>query len=278
MERHDLEGQTFLVTGANSGIGASTARALAARGGHVFLACRSADKGRAFALELARTAASSPARVELLHLDLADFASIRRAAAVFCERGLALTGLINNAGLSGIRGLTRDGFELTWGVNHLGHFLLTLLLQQRLSEGRGRVVNVSSDLHRKARGVDFNALRSPARAFGMHEYRVSKLCNVLFSQELARRWAPHGIGSVALHPGSVATGMQRTIPAPARRLLQLFLVPAEVGAKTSLFCATDAGVVSGRYYEKQRETAPSALAQDEPLAKRLWQFSESAID
>ncbi|HWZ92401.1 MAG TPA: SDR family NAD(P)-dependent oxidoreductase, partial [Polyangiaceae bacterium] len=153
----------------------------------------------------------------------------------------------------------------------------TLLLRQRLCEGRGRVVNISSDLHRKARGIDFAALRSPARLFGMHEYRASKLCNVLFSQQLAQRWAQHGISSVALHPGSVATGMQRQIPPPARWLLQRFLLPADLGAKTTLFCATDPSIASGRYYEKEREAAPSVLAQDEPLAKRLWHFSEDAI-
>ncbi|HZL18987.1 MAG TPA: SDR family oxidoreductase [Polyangia bacterium] len=274
---HDLTGRTFLVTGANSGIGQITATRLAERGAQVFLGCRDGAKGEAVAAPLR----AAGARVEVLPLDLADLASVRQAAATFVARGLPLHGLINNAGLAGTRALTRDGFELTFGVNHLGHFLLTRLLEARLREGApARVVNISSQAHRSAKGIDFTALREPARSrTGLREYAVSKLANVLFTRELARRWAGSGVTAYALHPGVVATGIWRRLPGPLRWLVTRFMITPEEGARTTIFCATapELAGVSGRYYDHQRESTPSQVAQDDALAARLWDESDKMV-
>lgn len=273
----DLAGRTFIVTGANSGIGRITAATLAERGAQVFLACRSVGKGEAVAAPLR----AGGAKAEVLHLDLADLASVRGAAATFLARDLPLHGLINNAGLAGTRALTRDGFELTFGVNHLGHFLLTRLLEARLrASAPARVVNVASGAHRSAKGIDFTVLREPARSPGaLREYCVSKLANVLFTRELARRWAGSGVTAYALHPGVVATGIWRRLPGPLRWIITRFMISPEEGAGTTIFCATapELAGVSGRYYERQHESTPSAVAQDDALAARLWNESEKLV-
>ena len=273
----DLAGRTFIVTGANSGIGQITATALAGRGAQVFLGCRSIDKGESVAAPLR----AGGAKVEVLALDLADLSSVRDAATAFLARDLPLHGLINNAGLAGTRALTRDGFELTFGVNHLGHFLLTRLLEARLrASAPARVVNVASEAHRSAKGIDFTVLRERARSPGaLREYSVSKLANVLFTRELARRWAGSGVTAYALHPGVVATGIWRRVPGPLRWLITRFMISPEEGARTTIFCATapELAGISGRYYERQHESTPSAVAQDDALAARLWDESEKLV-
>src|SRR5579859_998149 len=157
---HDLAGKTFLVTGANVGIGRETARALAARGAHVHLTARSEGKARAAIDEIAVQTGSTT--LDFLTLDLGDLDSVRAAAAAFLATGRPLHGLINNAGLAGQRGMTKSGFELHFGTNHVGPFLLTGLLIDRLRESApARIVNVSSEAHYRARGIDFDAVRSP---------------------------------------------------------------------------------------------------------------------
>ena len=271
----DLAGQTFLVTGGNTGIGLATARGLAARGGRVHIACRSA--ARAQAAVAAITAATGSDQVSVLLLDLADLASVRACAQAFLTRGEPLHALINNAGMGGARGLTADGFELAFGTNHLGHFALTRALADHLAAcAPARVVTVASDAHYRAPGVDFASLRRPTRSWtGLPEYAVSKLCNVLFSQELARRMAGRGVTSYALHPGVAASGIFRRMPQPFRSVIKLFMISPEQGARTSLYCATDPGLAgaSGRFYDNcaEREPSPAATA---GLACRLWEQSE----
>ena len=154
----DLSGRTFLVTGANTGIGRATAAGLASRGGRVYLACRSEEKGRASAAAI--VAATGNKAVTVLPLDLADLASVRTCAEQFLARDEPLHVLINNGGVAGRRGITPDGFELAFGVNHLGHFALTTALLDRLAgSAPARVVNVSSYAHYQARGIDFEAVR-----------------------------------------------------------------------------------------------------------------------
>jgi retinol dehydrogenase-12 len=280
----DLAGRTFLVTGTNSGIGRVTAWTLASRGARVFAACRTEEVAQATASALGRELAELPVAaggaVEALALDLADLGSVRAAAANLLARGLPLHGLINNAGVAGVRAVTRDGFEMTFGVNHLGHFLLTRLLEPALRAGApARVVNVSSQAHRRVSGIDFGALRSPARSrTGFPEYAMSKLCNVLFTRELGRRWADRGVTTYALHPGVVATRIWRRVPQPLRWLGLKLMISPEQGAETTVFCATAPALAaaSGRYYIRSREAAPSAVAQDDALALRLWEESEAA--
>jgi NAD(P)-dependent dehydrogenase (short-subunit alcohol dehydrogenase family) len=271
----DLDGRTFLVTGANTGIGLATATALAVRGGRVHIACRSEQKGRD--AQAAIAAAAGPDHVSFLKLDLADLASVRASAMAFLALGEPLHGLINNAGLAGRRGLTTDGFELTFGVNHLGHFALTIALLDHLTSSQARIVNVASDAHYAAKGIDFDGLRRPARGItGMAEYAVSKLCNVLFTQELARRLSGTGVTSYALHPGVVASDIWRRVPWPVRPLMTRRMLTVTQGAQTSLYCAAspELASVSGRYYDNCAERDPSPVATPE-LAGQLWQHSSA---
>jgi NAD(P)-dependent dehydrogenase (short-subunit alcohol dehydrogenase family) len=271
-----LSGRTFLVTGANTGIGRATAADLAKRGGKVFVACRSAGKGRATAAEI--TAATGNDAVVFLPLDLADLASVRGCAAEFLARGEPLHVLINNAGVAGARGLTKDGFELGFGINHVGHFALTTALLDCLAASApARVVTVASDAHYQAEGIDFDAVRRPtASRTGLREYAVSKLANVLFAQELARRTEGRGVTAYALHPGVVASDIWRRVPWPVRPLMKLRMLSTQQGAQTSLHCATvpELAAVSGRFYENCRERQPSAVATPE-LAGALWAHSEA---
>jgi NAD(P)-dependent dehydrogenase (short-subunit alcohol dehydrogenase family) len=272
----ELSGRTFLITGANTGIGRATAADLASRGGRVYLACRSAQKGRDAAAAIA--AATGNEAVTFLPLDLADLASVRTCAEQFLARGEPLHVLINNGGVAGQRGITADGFELAFGVNHLGHFALTTALLDCLAASApARVVNVSSDSHYQAKGIDFEAVRRrTASVTGMREYAVSKLSNVLFTQELARRVTDRGVTAYALHPGVVASDIWRRVPWPVRPLITRRMITTEEGARTSLYCATapEVAQVSGRFYDDCREREASPVATGE-LAGTLWQRSEA---
>jgi retinol dehydrogenase 12 len=268
--------QTFLVTGANTGIGKATAEGLARQGGKVYVAARSAAKGEAAVSSI--KAATGSDSVFFLALDLADLSSVRACAEGFLAREEPLHVLVNNAGVGGARGLTKQGFELMFGVNHLGHFLLTQLLLERLtSSAPARVVTVASDAHYSAKGIDWEALRRPARGItGLGEYAVSKLCNVLFSQELARRTAGTGVRSYALHPGVVASNIWRRVPWPVRPLVTRRMLSVDEGAATSLYCATSPEVAedSGLFYDKCAPRPASRVATPE-LAAELWQRSEA---
>jgi NAD(P)-dependent dehydrogenase (short-subunit alcohol dehydrogenase family) len=270
------EGRTFLVTGGNTGIGRATAAGLAGRGGRVWIAARSPAKGEAAVAAIkAETGSDS---VWFLPLDLADLDSVQSGAAGFLALGEPLHVLVNNAGVAGRRGLTKQGFELTFGVNHLGHFALTnALLGCLTGSAPARVVTVSSDAHYSAKGIDFEALRRPARGLtGWPEYAVSKLCNVLFTQELARRVAGTGITTYALHPGVVASDIWRRVPWPVRPIVTRRMLSTTDGAQTSLYCATSPDVAqdSGLFYDKCAERAPSGVATPE-LAAELWKRSET---
>ena len=270
-----LSGRVALVTGANTGIGLVTARELAALGAHVFIACRSAQRAQP-SLDRIRAAVAG-AQVEALPLDLGDFDSVRACARTFLARGLPLHLLVNNAGLAGARGFTRSGFELAFGVNHMGHFLLTQLLLDRIeSSAPARIVTVASRAHYRAPGIDWDAVRRPTRSrLAVAEYAVSKLANVLFSAELGRRLAGSGVTTYALHPGVVASDVWRGVPWPLRPLIKLRMISTEEGAATTLFCAASPEVAaeSGKYYDKCLARTPSAVAQDPALAAELWRRS-----
>jgi retinol dehydrogenase-12 len=270
----DLTGKTFLVTGANTGIGRETVRALAARGASVYLAGRSEEKTRAAMEEIAAQTGSQA--LEFLALDLGDLESVRASADAFLATAQPLHGLINNAGLAGQRGTTSSGFELHFGTNHVGPFLLTGLLTERLRESApARIVNLSSEGHYRAHGIDFEAVRAPTKTrTGFHEYCVSKLANVLHAQELARRLDGSGVTTYALHPGAVASDIWRRVPWPVRPLMKRRMLTVEEGALTSLYCATSPEVAneSGQYYDnlKRREASDAATPE---LAGELWNRS-----
>jgi len=272
----ELAGQTFLVTGGNTGIGRATAQALAARGGRVWIAARSRAKGEAAVAGI--KAETGSVSVWFLPLDLADLDCVRSCAKAFLALGEPLHVLVNNAGVAGRRGLTRQGFELMFGVNHLGHFALTNALLGCLNDsGPARVVTVASDAHYSAPGIDFEAVRRPARGLtGLREYAVSKLCNVLFTQELARRTAGTGVTTYALHPGVVASDIWRRLPWPIRPLITRRMLSVTEGAATSLYCATSPEVAqdSGLYYDKCAPRPASRVATPE-LAAELWERSQA---
>jgi retinol dehydrogenase-12 len=274
----DLNGRTFLITGANAGIGLATVRAVAARGATVFLAGRSESRTQPVIEQLARQTGNRSLR--FLPLDLGDLASVKACAETFLATAEPLHGLINNAGLAGRRGETASGFELAFGTNYVGPFLLTLLLLERLrSSAPARIVNVSSEAHRGARGIDFNAVREPTRsATGMREYGVSKLANVLHVQALARRLDGERVTSYALHPGVIASDIWRRVPWPVRPLIKLRMGSPEQGARTSVYCATSPEVAqeTGRYYEDCRQLEPSRAATP-ALAAELWRRSEAWV-
>ena len=273
----DLSGKTMLVTGASSGVGLVSAKVLAARGAHVVLAVRNRAKCEPVKAAIDAEGGSS----EILEMDMADLASVAAAADRYLAGGKSLDVLMNNAGQAGARGLTKDGFELTFGTNHLGAFLLTERLLPLLRVApQGRVVNVSSGSHYQAKGIDWEALRRPtAHVTGMPEYEVSKLCNVLHAKELARRLTGTRVTTYSLHPGVVATDAWRQIPMPFAWLIKRFMISAEDGAKTQVKCAADPGVAgeTGLFYDKERVREPSALAKDEALAKELWTKSAAWV-
>lgn len=272
----DLSGNVFIVTGANTGIGKVAATDFARRGAHVFLACRSADKTQPVIDEIKRATGND--KVEFLALDLGDLSSVRTAAATFLARNLPLHVLVNNAGLAGQRGHTRSGFELAFGTNHVGHFLFTELLLDKLkASAPARIVNVASTAHYNAKGIDWDAVRKPTKTLtALDEYAVSKLANVLFTKELARRLAGTKVTTYALHPGVVATDVWRRVPVGLRGLAKLFMKSAEDGAKTTIYCATSPAVANetGKYYDDVKEKRPSKQADDLALAAELWKRSE----
>lgn len=275
----DLDGRHFLVTGANTGIGKQTARGLAKRGARVTLAGRSEDKTRAAMADIA--AETAGADLEFLQLDLSDFESVRKAASEFLAREEPLHVLINNAGLAGAKGMTASGFETTFGTNHMGQFLFTQLLLDRLKQAdAARIVNVASTMHYQAKGIDWDAVRKPTVSrLGMKEYSESKLANVLHAQELARRLAGTNVTTYSLHPGVIASDVYRQVPWPLRKVMTMFMKSPEDGAKTSLHCATspEAGAETGLYYDEAKPKQPSSVATPE-LAAELWERSEAWVN
>ncbi|MDR8409210.1 oxidoreductase [Nonomuraea sp. 3-1Str] len=264
-----LDGRTAIVTGANSGIGLPTVLELARHGAHVIATARSEAKGEEAVAAVRR--AVPGARVERALLDLADLASVRAFAEGVDEVDL----LINNAGVGMTpRSLTKDGFELQFGTNHLGHFALTgLLLPKLLARPGARVVTVSSDAHTRGR-LDFDDL-TLERGYGrMSAYGRSKLANLLFALELQRRAerAQADLKSVATHPGATATNIVKV--GPLKPLLGLFLLSPETGALPSLYAATSPDIRGGEFVgPKLRLLTPSADAGSEELAARLWDVS-----
>ncbi len=279
----DMHGKTVVVTGGNSGIGLETAVELASMGARVLLAARNADKGRAAVAAVTERTGGKGA-VQLVVFDLADLGSVRRGAAEILEQAPRIEVLVNNAGLVlSERVETVDGYEATFATNHLGPFLLTNLLLERIrASAPSRVVTVASTAHASARkGMLFDDLQSEHHFRGMRVYGQSKLANILFTLELARRLEGSGVTANSLHPGTVRTGYGAD--GDARGLLAFgikisspfFLSPAK-GARTSVFLASSPEVegVSGKYFVKCAAREPRRWAQDPEAARRLWQVSE----
>jgi retinol dehydrogenase-12 len=268
--------RTIVITGANTGIGAAYALAMAAPGVHLVLACRSAEKAEPV-LEAVRAAG---ARATFLALDLADVERSNAAATEFARSHGSLDLLVNNAGLGGQRGITKDGFELAFGVNHLGHFAFTLPLLPALQAAGGRVVNVSSGNHFGAPDIPWSRLTQTTRSFtGLAEYAVSKLCNVLFTAELRRR-RPR-IAAVSMNPGRIRSDIFRRMPAPLFAVLKLVapMKPVEVGAERLAYVAAVPldGDDAPLYFDKQAPKAANPAALREDLAAELRAYSLRAV-
>lgn len=271
---------TYFVTGANSGIGRALVEALAARGAGttIVLATRSEERTRPVLTELKDRYPAT--RTQWVHLDLSDLSSVRRAAQAFLATKQPIDVLVNNAGIAGTRRLSQDGFDITYATNHIGPFLLTNLLLPRLREApQGRVVNVASNAHFVARGIDWSGLerRATPKRSGFKDYAVTKLMNVLHAKELARRLTGTRVTTYSLHPGAVASNIWRALPRPVQWIAKLFMLSNEAGARTPLYCATapELGTTSGRYYYKNREARTSPLAENAALARELWERTEA---
>jgi NAD(P)-dependent dehydrogenase (short-subunit alcohol dehydrogenase family) len=273
-----MHGKTCIVTGASAGIGQAIAQGLAARGAHVVLVCRS--RARAEATQLAMRTATGNAAIDIALADLSSQAAIRHLAQELLRRYPRIHALINNAGVVNMaRTVTVDGIETVFAVNHLAYFLLTQLLLPRLVESApARIVNVASDAHHWDT-LDFDDLQNHRRYRGLKVYGQSKLCNLLFTRELARRIAGTGVTVNSLHPGGVATGLGSNNGWWAvliAKVLKPFLRTADQGADTAIYltAAPEVANVSGRYFYNRREHRPSRAVPDDEVALRLWQISE----
>jgi len=277
--------RTIVITGANTGIGLETAVALASMGDRVVIACRNQTKA-ASALDTIRTRAVG-AEVDSVPLDLSSFASIRSAASTLGELTPRIDVLINNAGgILSNRSTTAEGFETQFGVNHLGHFLLTTLLEDQIKSAPSpRVINVSSLAHWGAiGGLRWNDLQSTKHYSGWVTYFRSKLANILFTRELAARWASDGVVTHALHPGSVGsdfgqTGDMTGLNGLLMKAAPLVSITPAVGALTSIFLATSptALATNGGYWAKSKPARTAPWAKDDIAARKLWMVSSAFI-
>jgi NAD(P)-dependent dehydrogenase (short-subunit alcohol dehydrogenase family) len=268
------------ITGATNGIGKETAIALAQQGMQLFMMVRNPQKGEQVKQEIARQTGNH--RITLLIGDMEKLGDVRRVASEFLALKIPLHVLVNNAGVVKMpRGETADGFETMFGVNHLAPFLLTNLLLPALKAGApSRIVVVASDAHRFVSGLDFEDLQTKHSAFkGMKIYGASKLCNIYFMRELARRLEGSGVTVNALHPGWVATGLGANNGLIGKILIPLqkpFARSPKRGAESTIYLASSPKVegISGQYYFNCREHKPSAAARDDEAAKKLWVISE----
>ena len=272
-----MTGRVCVVTGASSGIGRATAGALRRMGATLALVCR--DRGRGEEALAGLRAERGEAAVALFLADLSSQADIRRLAAELCERYPAIHVLVNNAGVVNLRrSTTVDGIEAVFAVNHLAYFLLTHLLLDRLrGSAPARIVNVASDAHRFGT-LDLDDLDHARRYRAMRVYGASKLANILFTYELARRLDGTGVTANCLHPGAVATRLGQNngrLATAITRLLRPFFRTPEQGAATAIYLASSPAVegLSGKYFVDCREARSSRTTYDTELARRLWDAS-----
>lgn len=275
-----MSDQVIMVTGANAGIGKVAAQELARQGATVIMVCRSLERGQTAQAEI--KAASGNERVDLLTADLSVQADIHQLAAEFKQKYARLDVLVNNAGaIFDKRQETADGLELTFALNHLGYFLLTnLLLDVLKASAPARIVNVSSGAHHRSR-INFDDLQREKGYNGFEVYSQSKLANVLFTYELARKLEGSGVTANALHPGFVNSNFGNSMGRVAAFLVgitsRLFGISPEKGAETIIYLASSPEVagVTGKYFVKKKATRSAKESYDDAVARRLWQVSEA---
>jgi NAD(P)-dependent dehydrogenase (short-subunit alcohol dehydrogenase family) len=273
-----MDDKICLITGATSGIGLVTSLELARQGAHVVLVGRNAAKTAAVVRQIQTNTGNG--RVEALLANLSSQQQVRDLARQFGDRHKRLDVLINNAGGMWLkRELTVDGLEMTFAVNHVAYFLLTQLLLDLLkASAPARIINVSSEAHRKG-SIDFDDPMGQRSYSGWRQYCRTKLMNLLFTFELAQRLAGSGVTVNALHPGWVATGFGANNGwrgAIWQFISRCFAISPEAGAKTVVYLASspEVGTVNGRYFVKEHAVSSSAVSYDEGARKRLWQISE----
>ncbi|GFY64258.1 hypothetical protein TNIN_149071 [Trichonephila inaurata madagascariensis] len=280
-----LNGKTVVITGGNTGIGKETARDLAERGAKVIISCRDIKKGREAAEEIRQEI--KDANVIVKQLDLASFSSIQQFAQEIQRSEPQINILINNAGVAVCpKSKTTDGFELQFGVNHLGHFLLTNLLMDKIkASAPARIVNVASAAHFIG-DINFGDINMEKNYNALMAYCNSKLANILFTRELAKKLEGTGVSTYSLHPGCVHTELSRNISSVNGIIgsiydfvMKLTFMSARKGASTTIYCAVEESLASesGLYYTACRSVQPSTTATDDALAKKLWEFSEDLI-
>jgi NAD(P)-dependent dehydrogenase (short-subunit alcohol dehydrogenase family) len=270
----NIRGKVVVITGATSGIGRIASEALAAMGARIVLVARDKDRAEETLARLRERGADVAHRAHFA--DLSRLAEVRRVGAEIVAAEPRIDVLINNAGnIFGTRGVTEDGLERTFAINHMAYFVLTDALRAQLAAAApARVVNTASDAHR-GRLIDFNDLQISRGYSGPGAYGRSKLCNILFTRELARRLAPGGVTANCLHPGFVATNLgqrHRSVFGLLMRAAMLFAGRPESGAETIVYLASSPEVsgVTGGYFESCRLARPSRAAEDDDVARRLW--------
>lgn len=278
-----MKGKVTLVTGATAGIGKVTALALAKQGATVVAVGRDPAKGEATVAEIRQ--ASGNADVHLMRCDFASQASIRALAGTFLAKFDRLHVLVNNAGaILGERRTTEDGLEATFATNHIGYFLLTNLLLPAIKQsGPARIVSVASEAHRQGGGLQFDDLQFERRAYAsMAAYGASKLANIAWSAELARRLEGTGVTANSLHPGVIASNFGQSGPGWMRfgiKLISPFMMSPEKGAATTIYLATSPDVegITGKYWKDRKQAKPNAEASDPEVGRKLWDISEQLV-
>jgi NAD(P)-dependent dehydrogenase (short-subunit alcohol dehydrogenase family) len=271
---------TTVITGATSGIGEATAFALAQKDHSLYLLVRNLQKGGELKERLIKETGNK--NINIVYCDLTDLATVVAAANELKSKLFNIQVLINNAGgMFNDFKLTKDGFETTFQLNHLGHFLLTQCLMPLLEKGQARIINVSSDLHKSGK-PDFEHINDPQKYSATRAYGNSKLFNIYFAKSLAERYANKGITAFALHPGVVKTNFTAGLSGLLKVFFSLatpFMISAEKGALTPVYLATAPKLQSksGSYFVKQKPVKPAKVAGDEAARNKLWELSEKLV-
>ncbi len=273
-----MKDKIILISGANSGIGKATAMALAKENAQIIMQCRSAERGEAARKEV--IAATGNNNIDLILCDLASHESIRKSSETIRQKYSHIDVLVNNAGgIFGKKELSPDNLEYTLGLNHMGYFLNThYLLDMVKAGGMKRIVNVSSLAHKFVLKIDWDNLQGEKTYGQLYQYGLSKLFNIFFTQELAKRYASEGIITNCLHPGTVNTGFGSTGGGFFKKLVEVgrrFLTPADKGAETSVFLASskEAAKINGIYFANKKPGNLSRLAKNEEAARKVWDKS-----